>query len=126
MPHDFDKEAAAFGARLKELRQQKKMSQGDLAQLVGLQYAHISRYENGGSMPSAEMLMKLSTALGVTTDYLLFGKKEDAVTVDFKDQDFLQMFQQSENLPDSEKELIKRFLGSYLKNKKFEELAVAR
>lgn len=114
---------ADFGERLKELRLQKKMSQTELADLVGLRYAHISRYENGGSMPSAEMLMKLSKALAVSVDYLLFGKKEDAVIADFKDKNFLEMFRQSENLPEEEKELIKRFLGSFLRNKKFEELA---
>lgn len=116
----------SFGERLKELRTQKKMSQTQLADMVGLRYAHISRYENGGSLPSAEMLMKLSQALAVSTDYLLFGKKEDAAIADLKDKSFLEMFKQSENLPEDEKELVKKFLGTFLKNKKFEELVAAK
>ena len=115
----------SFGDRLKELRVQKKLSQTELADLVGLRYAHISRYENGGSRPSADMLMKLSKALNVSTDYLLFGSNEDAAIANFNDKELLTMFKQTEDLPDDEKELVKRFLGSFLKNKKFEELANA-
>ena len=118
-------ELEGFGDRLKELRVQKKFSQTELADLVGLRYAHISRYENGGSRPSADMLMKLSKALHVSTDYLLFGSNEDAAIADFEDKELLAMFTQTEHLPNDDKELVKRFLGSFLKNKKFEELANA-
>jgi transcriptional regulator with XRE-family HTH domain len=125
MPDIDISELDNFGERLKDLRTERKMSQTELADLVGLRYAHVSRYENGGSRPSADMLMKLSKALNVSTDYLLFGKIEDAAKADFKDKDFLNMFKQAENLPPEDKELVKKFLGSFLKNKKFEELANA-
>ena len=112
------KQLSSFGERVKTLRNYQKMSQTELAEMLGLQYSHISRYENGGSMPSAEMLMKLSKALSVSVDYLLFGEKVDAAIADFKDKDFLKMFQQAEELSDDEKELVKRFLSSFLKEKR--------
>jgi transcriptional regulator with XRE-family HTH domain len=51
----------------------KKLTQTDLAKLVGLTYIQIGRYETGKSAPSADVLNKLAEALGNTNDYLMNG-----------------------------------------------------
>lgn len=61
-----------LGERLKTLRQEKGLSQGELAKLVAGDGRQISRYENGHITPSAEVLAKLAKALDCSVDYLLF------------------------------------------------------
>lgn len=57
--------------RLKEARKNKKLTQGELAQKVGATKSTISNYENSYSTPSNRMLWNLSSALDVSTDYLI-------------------------------------------------------
>jgi transcriptional regulator with XRE-family HTH domain len=54
-----------IGERLKALREQKKLSQGDIEKRTGLLRVYISRTENGHCVPSIETLEKFARALGV-------------------------------------------------------------
>jgi transcriptional regulator with XRE-family HTH domain len=60
-----------IGDRLRELRQQKKLSQAKIENRSGLQRAYISRVENGHTVPTIDTLEKWATALEVPI-YLLF------------------------------------------------------
>jgi transcriptional regulator with XRE-family HTH domain len=60
-----------IGERLKDLREQKKMSQGDVEKRTGLLRCYISRVENGHTVPSVETLERMARALGIPT-YRLF------------------------------------------------------
>lgn len=61
--------------RVKKLRDLRGLSQGDLAQVIGVDVNTIWRWENGRSSP-ARSLQKLAQALDTTTGYLL-GETED-------------------------------------------------
>ena len=54
-----------IGDRLREIREQKKMSQGDIERLTGLLRCYISRVENGHTVPAVETLEKFARALDV-------------------------------------------------------------
>lgn len=60
-----------FCERLKLLRIEKKLSQPELAQLVGVSKGMISFWENGINEPTIANLVKLSQILDVSADYLL-------------------------------------------------------
>lgn len=60
-----------IGDRLRELREQKKFSQGDIEKRTGLLRCYISRVENGHTVPSIETLEKIARALEVPL-YRLF------------------------------------------------------
>ncbi|MGH9717502.1 MAG: helix-turn-helix domain-containing protein [Candidatus Acidiferrales bacterium] len=60
-----------IGQRLRELRQLKHLSQGDIQQRSGLIRCYTSRIENGHTVPSVETLEKYARALGVPL-YRLF------------------------------------------------------
>ena len=60
-----------IGERLRELREQKKMSQGEIEERTGLLRCYISRVENGHTVPALETLEKFAYALGVPL-YQLF------------------------------------------------------
>src|SRR6201997_1416445 len=51
------------GNRLKELRESKSLSQGDIEKRTGLLRCYISRVENGHTVPAIETLEKMARAL---------------------------------------------------------------
>ncbi len=60
-----------IGDRLRELREQKNLSQGDIEKRTGLLRCYISRVENGHTVPAIETLEKLARAFEVPM-YQLF------------------------------------------------------
>ncbi len=62
-----------FGIFLREAMQSRNITQSDLATKAGVSQGAISRYMNGKASPKAEELHRLSTALGVTMEWLLTG-----------------------------------------------------
>lgn len=60
-----------FTAILKTLREQKKVSQTQLAKEIGVSAGNISDWETGRSKPGYAALKELSCFLNVSADYLL-------------------------------------------------------
>jgi transcriptional regulator with XRE-family HTH domain len=60
-----------LGVRLKEIREHKNLSQGDVEKVSGLKRCYISRVENGHTVPAVETLEKLARALDIPI-YRLF------------------------------------------------------
>lgn len=60
-----------LGEILGRLRTEMHLSQKQLAQKVGVSSSMIALYETGSRFPSLPVLIELSRALGVSTDYLL-------------------------------------------------------
>jgi transcriptional regulator with XRE-family HTH domain len=58
--------------RLRELREQKNLSQGDIEKRTGLLRCYISRVENGHTVPSIETLEKLARALELPLYQLMY------------------------------------------------------
>ncbi|HUX10331.1 MAG TPA: helix-turn-helix transcriptional regulator, partial [Terriglobia bacterium] len=66
-----------IGERIKDLREQKHLSQGDIEERTGLLRCYISRVENGHTVPSLETLERFAGALDVPL-YKLFYYEEGA------------------------------------------------
>lgn len=56
---------------VRQLRNEKNLSQKQLAQRIGVDKSTVALYESGERLPSLSRLVSLSYVLGVTTDYLL-------------------------------------------------------
>jgi transcriptional regulator with XRE-family HTH domain len=67
-----------IGAKLRELRIAKNLSQGDIEKRTGLFRTYTSRVENGYTVPSVETLEKYATALEVPL-YRFFTDEESIV-----------------------------------------------
>lgn len=65
-----------IGDRLRELREQKKLSQGDIEKRTGLLRCYISRVENGHTVPAIETLEKLARAFEVPMYQLFYDGDE--------------------------------------------------
>jgi transcriptional regulator with XRE-family HTH domain len=69
-----------IGNRLKELRESKELSQGDIEKRTGLLRCYISRVENGHTVPTIETLEKMAGALEVPM-YRLFHEGEVGASI---------------------------------------------
>ena len=65
----------SISARIKKRREQLRMTQAQLARVVGVTQTAISQFESGTRKPSFDTLPRLTDALGITSDYLLGGRK---------------------------------------------------
>ena len=66
-----------IGTRLRKLREERRLSQGDIEKRTGLLRCYISRVENGHTVPSLETLERLASALEIPL-YQLFYEGDDA------------------------------------------------
>ena len=62
--------------RLRALREQKNLSQGDIEKRTGLLRCYISRVENGHTVPAIETLEKMARALEVPLYQLFYDGEE--------------------------------------------------
>lgn len=86
--------------RIKELRKIKKLTQQELAKLVGLDYTHIGRIENGERTLDVEYLEVFATALGVKP-YELLPKEWQPQTITEEEQQILALFRKKTDSQDS-------------------------
>ena len=66
-----------LGDRLRQLRELKNLSQGDIERRTGLLRCYVSRVENGHTVPAVETLEKFARALDVPM-YQLFYDGENS------------------------------------------------
>ena len=65
-----------FPERLVQLRKARNLTQRQLAELVGVHFTQLQRYESGASQPTLDVLRRLAVNLSVSADVLLFDKDE--------------------------------------------------
>ena len=65
-----------IGDRLRELREGKELSQGDIEKRTGLLRCYLSRVENGHTVPAIETLEKMARALEVPLYHLFYDGEE--------------------------------------------------
>lgn len=73
----------SFATRLFNIIEDKKISRAELAEKAEIGYASLASYlaaQNAGkgALPPLDVTVRLATALGVTTDYLLCGRQNIA------------------------------------------------
>lgn len=69
-----------YANRIKHARKVAKMTQSDLAKLLDVNRATISKYETGEIVPSIEMLGYISNALNCDVEYLLGYSNDIRIT----------------------------------------------
>lgn len=65
-----------IGKRLRQLREAKGLSQGDIERRCGLLRAYISRVEGGHTVPSLSTLEKFAAALAIKPYQILLDRDE--------------------------------------------------
>jgi len=62
---------SGLGERLRKLRLERKLTQREVAEQLGIGVSTLGMYEGGWREPDLDTLMKLARFYGVTTDYLV-------------------------------------------------------
>ena len=65
-----------IGDRLRAVREEKKLSQGDIEERTGLLRCYLSRVENGHTVPGIETLGKIARALEIPLYQLFYDGEE--------------------------------------------------
>lgn len=112
-----------IGERIKDLRTKKKLTQSDLAKLVGLSYIQVGRYETEKSNPSSDVLQKIAQALDTTNDFLMNGATHEMASSQLTDKELLNQFKAVEKLSPEDKHLIKTFIDAFLTKRQIQKLA---
>ncbi len=122
-----------FGDKLRKLRRDKKLSQVELAERVGMNANHLSRLERGVVLPSAEILRRLAQVLEASIDYLLSEDDSDVplAEVRVENKAVAERVRLIEELDSEDQEAVFRVIDSMLTKKKMRrfletELASAR
>jgi len=111
-----------LGQRIKELRKEKGMSQTELANLIGISYAQIGRYETKGVQPPAEVLKNIADVLGVSPDYLIYGSTDEKARASIQDKELIQQFKEIEAMDKNDQHIIKELIDAFITKKKLQQL----
>ena len=106
--------------QLKILRLSHKLTQQEIANILGVDRTTYVKYETGKSEPTFETLVRLADYFGVSTDYLLGNEKTPSGNVyDQYSEEDLEIAKLYAALPDDDRRALKDYL-EYLadKNKK--------
>ena len=68
----------SVGDRIAELRKLQNMSQGKLAEAVGVSRQAVSKWENGTSLPDSLKMIRLAEVLDTDIEYLSTGRRNFA------------------------------------------------
>ncbi|WP_295541012.1 helix-turn-helix transcriptional regulator [uncultured Pseudacidovorax sp.] len=67
-----------MAARIAQARKTTKLTQGELAEVLGVSQQLVAKWERATAAPSTWMLPNLCIQLGVRADFLLFGAEQHA------------------------------------------------
>ena len=100
--------ASAFGARLRRLREAKKLTLQQVADAVGCTKAYIWELEmKDGQRPTAERIQKIAQVLGVTMEDVMGTPMQEAPQASAEDVAF---FREYAGMTDEEKDRYRQAL----------------
>ena len=118
--------AKSFGERLHRYREDRGLSQRQLAQLAGLDPMSISRYERGQGLPTADALAELAKTLHVTSDALLFGKANRRELPKIKNVLLLQRLEDIDKLDSKDQATIVEVIDSLIARRQVDAISRRR
>ncbi len=105
----------SFGKKLRECREDKGLSQSELARLLNTNHSIIGKYERDEVKPTIDVVKKLADALSTTVGFLL-GETEEMNLL--KDPAMLQRLNAINDLPDSDRDHILYAIDGLLRDAK--------
>lgn len=76
--------------RLLELRNEKNLSQRELAKIMNVSQGTYNNWENANTQPSIEQLIVLADFFGVSVDYLIGRTDETGIQLPVRIQDYTE------------------------------------
>ena len=96
-----------LGAKIRELRKKRGISQEVLAQYLGVTFQAVSKWENGTAMPDVPLIPALASFFGVSTDELFdYNRLEAEKKVDDENTTKLFVFSSTMMFDDSADQMV--------------------
>lgn len=125
MPTDtgwyLDTEMTAFAERLRKLREQRKLTQTRLAELLAISPRVYNRWERGVATPHLDTVVKLADILQVSIDDLA-GRTAASAEPLIHNHRLHHLCQQADHLPDEDQQVLIVLMDSLVKRAKFEKV----
>lgn len=103
-----------LGEKITKLRKDKKLSQLDIANAIGVSRDAISKYERDDIVPSVENAKKMANTLGVSLDYLV-SEEERQEAIDNK---MIQRIKELQKLSESDQTNILSVIDAFVRDAK--------
>ncbi|HTV53656.1 MAG TPA: helix-turn-helix transcriptional regulator [Terriglobia bacterium] len=100
-----------IGERIRKLREQKSLSQGDIEKSSGLLRCYISRVEHGHTIPSLDTLERFAAALDVPLYRLFFSGDEPPALPNLSHRKSLEELAEEEGDSGSEARFLLKLKG---------------
>lgn len=110
-----------IGETIKKIREEKSLTQQQIADLVHMHRSNYSRIESGERDLSVEALNKIAKHFGMTLDQLVNfdGNVPDEVTVE--DKSLMEQVKLIAELDPEEKNMVFKMIDTFLTKKKFKD-----
>lgn len=112
----------SFGKNLVKFRKEKRLTQEELVKISGVAISQIRRYETDKSSPSLDVIIKLSKALGVSIDEMVFDKVTGMAAGKIVDRELLEQFEMVSAMTAEEKYVVKKILEGVIVKHQVEKM----
>ncbi len=111
-----------FSEKLSKMRNDRGLTQQQMAAMIGVGIAQIRRYEKGNSSPTLEVIKNIAKTLGISADELIFDKGEGVPDTRIMDKKLLEQFEMVAKLKPHDKEAIMIIIDSVIIKNRLEEV----
>ncbi len=111
----------SLGEKIKQLRQEKGLSQILLEKKSGVNSKLLSKYENGRIVPTADTLRKIAEGLDTSADYLIFDNVPKDGLSRINDIDLFEKFKEVERMDAENRTMIKNLIDAVIIKNKVQE-----
>lgn len=103
-----------LGQKITKIRKEKKLSQVDIANTVGVSRDAISKYERDDIIPSVENAKKIAKALEISLDYLVSEQENQEVI----DVNMVNRMKEIQRLGNDDKSTITKIIDAFIRDTK--------
>lgn len=118
--------AKAFGERLHRYREDRRLSQRQLALMAGVPPIQVSRYERGATLPAADSLAEIARVLQISIDTLLVGKANRDPEPPLKNVLLLDRLREIDALNRTDQETVVNIVDALIARREVEGVAARR
>lgn len=104
------------------LRAERGWSQAQLATKLGIHQKQVSGYERGIHVPQTELLIRIAETFGVSLDHLASADRDNTDHAGIADRELLEKLQALDQLPDTERAVVKSVLDTYITKHRIQKL----
>jgi transcriptional regulator with XRE-family HTH domain len=115
---------SVFAERLKRLREERKLTQARLAELIGVGARAYNRWERGNFIPQLDTLIKLADVLNITLDELT-GRTKDLQPPSIRNPKLQSLLHEVDRLSDEDQQALIILMDSLVKRAQMNRVLAA-